>query len=335
VAGNTQGNSRVITSAVTPLTGATLNRPNSISGLSLWLDSYEFVNSNDGYDLPAWPDASGNNRPAIKLTATPPVVKDHILVGNSSVYFDGHNGTDGYIESSTSPISVNSTIFSVVQIEDRVNDGYAYIFNAGTGGASNEQAHLLKDGYFSFGAGNNLYFVQSDERMRDKVFNIYATTYDGTQCKLYINGVLVKTSAVAINDISTGSYAIGQPIIDSFGYFDGYVSEIIVHNRELSSPERVEVEEYLSAKHAITLGTFQTRFPLANVNYYRPITINNGSGETLTEHQVLVVDPIITDTNLTLSYQFDEPSGSTVKDSSGNLFYGRSTSKYSRFVMVE
>lgn len=152
--GNFSGNSRLVGST-TPLAGSSLIRPDAISGLTLWLDSYQFVNDTDGYNITSWLDSSGNNNHANKMADGPPVVRDNLNVGNSSVYFDGYDGTDGHLQSSTSPITTSSSIFTVVRIDDRVNDGYSYIFSAGTGGALNEEGHLFKDGYFAFGAGNN------------------------------------------------------------------------------------------------------------------------------------------------------------------------------------
>lgn len=160
--------------------------------------------------------------------------------------------------------------------------------------------------------------------MRPGVAIIYETIYDGTTCNLYINGVLVKTDTISIGNISGGSYSVGKPIVDSSAYLDGYVSEVIVYDRAILDAERTEVEEYLAAKYNIALGTFQTSFPLTTLRYMRPITINNGSGSVLTDHQVRIMNPIFSDLNLSLSYQFDETSGDFIRDTSGNAIHASS-----------
>src|SRR5207248_10159623 len=65
-----------------------------------------------------------------------------------------------------------------------------------------------------------------------------ATTYDGTNQRFYVNGVLVKTvvNAGAIVQ-SNGALRIGGNNSSFYEFFNGLIDEVRVYNRALSAAE--------------------------------------------------------------------------------------------------
>ena len=83
---------------------------------------------------------------------------------------------------------------------------------------------------------------------------IYSTKFDGTNNTVYLNGVA--RPSVGSNE----NFDIERVIIGARFYsgaiqvpWNGYLAELIVFNRSLSTQEHKDVEEYLSNKYAITL----------------------------------------------------------------------------------
>jgi hypothetical protein len=89
---------------------------------------------------------------------------------------------------------------------------------------------------------------------------VYATTatkptivevdYTEKTPSLYVNGSLVRTTTKGPISYIFPSFSIGG---GTYGYYSGYIAEIIIYNRVLLNDERESVSKYLSKKWGIRL----------------------------------------------------------------------------------
>ncbi len=86
--------------------------------------------------------------------------------------------------------------------------------------------------------------------------DILTITYDRVNVVIYKNGVNPVTQALGfvennIRPTSVGSNS-GCDGVDNY-FFNGYISEIILYNRNLKTDERQDIEKYLAKKWAIKI----------------------------------------------------------------------------------
>lgn len=110
------------------------------------------------------------------------------------------------------------------------------IVNYGTWN-SNEIAWLgiINSGYVGF-ANNYINSVRVD----DNVWHHTVATYDGTNLKLYLDGILYINTPVSLNTIGT-DFTIGANIAGGFEIFQGDVDEIAIWDRVLTEEEVIEL----------------------------------------------------------------------------------------------
>ena len=72
---------------------------------------------------------------------------------------------------------------------------------------------------------------------------------------LYVDGSLVRTTTQGPTNYVFPSFNIGGNInYAPYGYYSGYIAEIIIYNRVLLNDERESVSKYLSKKWGIKLS---------------------------------------------------------------------------------
>jgi hypothetical protein len=92
-------------------------------------------------------------------------------------------------------------------------------------------------------------------------------TYDGSNQKIYVNGVLKATDALTgnIGYGGAGTFCLGtRSSYSPSEYLNGDIAEVLVYNRALSDSERLSIEAYLMAKYNITPATLDA--PLINIS---------------------------------------------------------------------
>jgi competence protein ComGC len=236
---------------------------NNISNLVAWfetsLDS-SFVGNekSDGTAISTWydnnPDAASKNNATQSTSTNRPTFTANIFnSGIPGLKFDGSNDTLPFDGSSL--INSSYSIFIVEQKTDNT-------FNCMIGGSDsvvNANLHLCyaTDDKIRFGHFSNdldyqnsaLSYSPSKTRMHSFIFNIAVGK------KYWLNG---GSSATASDAQTTAiiSFA-GSNIGSSRGsrIYEGYIAEIIIFNRALTTEERRSVESYLGKKYNLTLNS--------------------------------------------------------------------------------
>lgn len=197
------------------------------------------------------------------------------------------NGTDGYVSIPDSgSLAFTTAITASAWVNVQGGDGtYRYVMTKSTVGANTFEL-LVGDcgaGEVVFVAAHTIssrctHHISSDE------WHLLTGTYDGSSIKLYIDGVLVDTSLASGGlDVVNDDTLIGMQ--DEFGgpdsFFNGYIDEPLLFNRALSAGE-------ITALY------------------------NSGVGV----HGHIANSPFTS--GFVAGYHFDENTGTTVNDFSGN-----------------
>ncbi len=252
-------------------------------GLVLWLDtvsekSFKSTVKNDNDSVDTWYDI--NPLAAAPSTTTQgtsgyqPKYSEKAINGLPALKFDGTDDFmlvgNPYRNDYYPAISNNFAIFMVVlatathEVDTQATSG-----DAGTSG----QKYLLYPSRGStiypnvsnaVGTGismgiNGISFYEHTYGYMPPLMVYSSTTnkplamlmeYNNKTPSLYVNGTLVATGLQSPQSYSFASYLIGGSSNDSF-VFQGYIGEIIIFNRALSTDEKTNVNNYLKKKWRI------------------------------------------------------------------------------------
>ncbi len=217
----------------------TLNRPDAISGLLLWLRA-DWLNYNEGDGVATWNDTSGNNNHASQLTAANrPIFKTNMLNGKPVIRFDGTND----VLTLTSNINTVRTVIIVEKWDSQIKSAAYPIL---LGHSSTYDFHGSTE------TGTN-----------DRIF-IGSYTNDFIEAgPVYNNGVSVgwtllykdRSNFQLIELYPTGNVQFNNIASDrGSGFFHGDIAEIIIYNAVLTTAQRQSVERYLKAKYNLTVS---------------------------------------------------------------------------------
>jgi hypothetical protein len=120
------------------------------------------------------------------------------------------------------------------------------------------------------------------------VWTHLATTYDGSNLRLYVNGTLLKTTAVSGTIVSsTGALRIGGNSI--WGeYFSGLIDEVRVYNRALS---QTEIQADMGSALGAGGGALSIPVGPSDPATTGPVTASLGSTTTVSLAQFLIPTP--------------------------------------------
>ena len=197
-------------------------------GLLMYLDAGQLVS----YPTTAssWYDISGNNNSGSLLNGT--------SYNNGAIVFDG---VDDYVAIRNNINPSNITLeFTYI---DTVSSSYEYLISNARDccGAYNGYELRVNNGFPRFSIWNSSSFdIQSPQRiLLNKVYHLVAS-YNGTQSKIYQNGVLIVTgsSTLGIGNPPSYNLAIGGMGLNPATYnMQGKIYNSKVYNRELSQSE--------------------------------------------------------------------------------------------------
>ena len=212
---------------------ATPFAPTDLTGLSLWLKADAGV-SLSGSNVTAWADQSGNGNNAIGTDN--PVYISSLINGNPSIDFFTNTGYFDLI-SNIDPIK---TIICIYKTNSTPAD-YQAIVESNSGLYS-----AISSNQFGTYLGAEIGY---DTLIADTSYILMIESDDGVNSNGYINDSSYSDSnGGGFNDrgyvqIGAGQSG-GQPC-------NGYISEVIIYDRVLTTPERQQVEAYLNQKYAI------------------------------------------------------------------------------------
>lgn len=231
--------------------------PGGVSaGLAIWLKADAGTSSAvDGAYLSSWQDQSGNNKHATQGTGSAqPRFRKGILNGNAAI--ETTSGTRFFNIDFSGISNSNFTIITVVKRTNALTSQYV----CGVQQASPVGMHLgwVNDNTCRFGQGastiNKASTTFSSGSETPRVLIAESSSTGGRAVSEYLNGVLSSsTDASASNfSISANTGAIGRGY--STSGFSGYIGEVIVYSRLLTSLERQQILTYLSIKYGHSLA---------------------------------------------------------------------------------
>lgn len=222
----------------------------------------------DGAAISSWADQSGNGIDVAQANSNQrPLYRNNIMNGYPAVQFD-FNSSSGQNDFLTAPDNIlldNTTGLTVFTVIRSTNLGSARSILSKRTNVSVNHSYM-----FFFFSSNYLFLdVQNTDNRFDSSPVSFTTgtnyllgfMYDGTlassqRSKIYSAGQLLKTStesATAIAD-NNSPLVIGATHTTDSRAFGGYMSEIIIYREALNRTERILVDNYLSAKYAISLS---------------------------------------------------------------------------------
>nr|MBC8191009.1 T9SS type A sorting domain-containing protein [FCB group bacterium] len=262
-------------SASTPVTRLIASGvPATISNLDLWLNSTSGVYSDvggtidaiDGDDVEVWKDQSGNGRDFVAGVKNP-VWRSSVasLNGESSLEWainnthmedaDGENYINGLTE---------FTIFFVVESDVTSADNGLWMVDNGVGGDqyftvrydavgdNSSELNVIKTAILSNVSANEL---ESHHDMQSTDPQVICLDWkSGNTWRMYVDGVLNSVSYLGSPPTGTISNAVTAILGEGpEGEWDGMIAEVILYGRHLSDTERIQVEDYISDKYAISV----------------------------------------------------------------------------------
>ncbi len=242
-----------------------------IDGLVLWFEptlSDSFLNSEiiDGGAISTWIDSSGNNS-LNKFTLTQatstkqPLYSAKAINGIPALKFDG---IDDYLENSAFNFPYNDyqmfVVFRSLNSSTPL-DIMSADYSGGHGILLETQARgVLRTLHrFPYGTGGGDSFNSASGAF--SIDNNYMLSYRRNSTStpknstIRLNGstTLSSTPTIASFDSST-LHLVVCSLMGSGRYFNGYIAEIIIYSRALSTQEEQDVEQYLSDKYQISIS---------------------------------------------------------------------------------
>ena len=224
------------------------------SNLVLWLNADQgTAETNDGDLVSTWNDLSGQANHATQATlASRPRLRKFAFNGHHALEFTGQS----YLNVDLTDISNSPyTIFAVVKMQPLSASGKYFL---GVQQASPVGLHL---GYPTSGilrfnqAGNSTQVSSPAYNALTETPRLIIAESNASSGKT-IGEIIEGALTTSTNSNTTFSTFVAQGVIGR-GYsttgFPGFISEIIIYNRELSSLEKNQVASYLSMKYGTTI----------------------------------------------------------------------------------
>lgn len=256
----------------------------SIQGLILWLDataekSFNYTEREDNGAIGTWydinPTANADNATQSSAASKPLYITDAIN-NLPALKFDG---IDDFLRLSSSSVfngapetANNFTIFVVAKPNSAdvlstertsgtagtTTPGKKYLLFPENGGTIYPKVSAAGSGIAMGTNGISVYEHSSFYLPPVLVYATSATSptiievdYTNKVPSLYINGALVRKTAQGPTNYVFPTFSIGG---GQYGYYSGYIAEIIIYNRVLLDDERESVAKYLSKKWGIRLS---------------------------------------------------------------------------------
>ncbi|MBK9015728.1 MAG: T9SS type A sorting domain-containing protein [Saprospiraceae bacterium] len=188
------------------------------------------------------------------------------------------NGTSDEVEAANSPQqnSANTTISFWVNVAALPASGEAYILSNG-GWQERWKISLPSHGktvFTTHSAGACCSDMDSGTPLVVGTWTMVTMTHDGTNDKIYFNGVEVATKLVAgALDATVYPLGIGFDPIDNANYFNGSLDEVQIYNVALTAVEIAALYVLQSTPPAVT----DSEAPSAPLNLSASVSFNNVS----------------------------------------------------------
>ena len=207
--------------------------PPLISNCVLWLDSGDITTITlSGSNVTQWNDKSGNGNNATTISGTP-----NPTYASNAVQFDGTQALQTSVSAST---NVESGFF-IVSVPNVTS---ASTMIAGGGGS---RQFRIAGGTIQTVKQANFNVLTTGTSLTNNVKYLIGFTNDGTTLTHYLNGSSYASSAAATYNAGLTTRVGGQG-----ENLTGYMQEIIMFSRSLSTTERQTVEGFMARRWGLT-----------------------------------------------------------------------------------
>ncbi len=289
-----KGSDLISSSKIAAARQQTLDSPvEKIGSLAVWFEttldnSFLIEEKKNNGQISQWNNIGNSNLGATNdaiqgTTSKKPIYIENAINGLPVLRFDGDNTSSSNGDNLDFDISIQNdfTIFAVAKNKANQTDNSACGTETNSGFCSydGKGRFLLSSGYLrgvtraaiSF-ATNKISISEFDdvETAGNKYFAML-TNYSGIigekpniiswrlkekQHQIFLNGKFLKSGVVGLKDDVFAPKKIGGNNVSQFGYYwGGDVGEVIIFSKSLNDNERKDVEEYLSKKWGVDLGT--------------------------------------------------------------------------------
>lgn len=275
IAGITQGSRLFIRAKINSARSATQSSPvASISGLSVWWEatreeSFGGLEPEDGATITNWIDINPQGITKAQTTSTSaPTYKSNCINSLPCLNFNGSNFLNTTVSSADLGVSMTQiSMFAVVMPQNLSNgtsrffiitngpwvSGHVSLFiNQPSGGLGN------RVGYSNWwGSGSSIPPIYTSARASVGAPYVISQTHDESNLRIFLNGGFSNSNTPPVsikgnsNEFYIGTYINSGTRVESF---NGYIGEIIIFNRALTTEERESVEEYLGKKWGVTIS---------------------------------------------------------------------------------
>ena len=260
-----------------------------IAGQVLWLDADDAstirdadgdnaatgtggANNGFGGTVATWVDKSGSGFNVTNITANQqPTYTTNALNGNNVITFDG---TNDKLRNTGAVIGGNDYTMFIV-FDRSISAGRDGVVELGGGGSRN--ALFVNDSANKLGFYANGSFYNSTNTYTAGTYEIITMIHDVTSLSLWRNNTQEVSATASTRASTTGIYR-GD---DSSGgdELNGHMAEVMIYDRDLTTDERRDVENYLASKWGRTLTTNSTPVLATNtgatVSQSDPVTITS------------------------------------------------------------
>jgi prepilin-type N-terminal cleavage/methylation domain-containing protein len=270
VAGVTQSSRLIRQMQLSSARSLTTSSPvSSISGLVAWYEptlekSFDEAEENDNTGVSRWYDinpTSTNKNDLIQTDANRrPLFISNAVNGLPSLRF---NGVNTYLQSSgfiPEHNSVNFSIFIVHLNLDVSNIRAIFCNRFGPAPYNDLRGFVIysSSGTYSgtYGTGSGGWSGPAGFSTSNGVKDIIAVIGSNTNVSLYRNGSAPIVSNMNYAPNRSRSTSVGSMTaceLNDVYFYNGFISEIILYNRNISNDERIDVEKYLAKKWAIKI----------------------------------------------------------------------------------
>jgi|GEM_PF-3404736 len=233
--------------------------PSSYPGMCLWLKADEGVNAGADGAISSWLDQSENEHEVYQSNSGKrPVLVSDALDGRPVVRFDGINDT---LVGDTTDILRPEEISVVAVYKLSELGSYPKIITQpfNTQWATPYVTWMLGAGhldgdlpYSRLEAETSKYAISRQGVLDEYV--VLASTYDGAESRIYLNGFLIESQALtgALSYGSSQHFYLGA--CPTGGYLNGDIAEVMVYDRALGSNEFLLLNSYLEEKYGLGDG---------------------------------------------------------------------------------
>lgn len=232
-------------------------------GCVTWLDGADddVFSYSSGTLVSQWRDKSGNDNHVNQSTTSSQPTRNRTLNSKSVVDFDGSD--DSLSSSNSLTLSSGHTMFAVTLTDAFSSDaGLISINNQLLNGITIHTSGLA---YFYFGSGGYNTTQSVSTSTSYILTKVWTGATSGNRIS-YKNGTQGYSTGTMTNSSSTGVLRLGQQTT----YYNGYIAEVVIYNRELSQDEITKVHNYLQNKWNISVSDTKWYDQTSNANNGTP-----------------------------------------------------------------